>query len=439
MPQAIEIEKAVLGAIINFGNAWDQVSFLTPAMFYDYRNQDLFQAIASMKKNNQAVDLLTVTNEIFSQGKNEEITPYFITSLATRIVSDMHIVEHALILKEKYLQRQLIELTMQVQSKAYAGTEDIDDLLFDTGKQIENLQEVLVGRMEESSYHEITRLFYDDIQTRITRYNTNLPTGIDTGLTELNYLTSGWQGSNLIILAARPAMGKTAMALHFAHSAARAGTPVLIFSLEMSKVSLYNRSVLSVSNGGINPGHLKTGNLADELSLIDQSVARICNLPIYVDDNASLTMDDIRAKTRLLNKKRKCGMVIIDYLQLVTPEKLRTANREQEIATISRQAKLLAGELGIPVILLSQLNRDLEKRQNKQPQLSDLRESGSIEQDADMVLFIHRPGYYGQVISDQQGNPIENAGELIIAKYRNGAIGKVKFKHDDTLTRIFDF
>ncbi len=439
LPQAIDAEKAVLSAIIGFRNAYDEVAFLAPAMFYDPRHRDIFDTIVSMKKKNKAIDLLTITDEIAARGKMEEITMWYIADLSTFVVSDIHILEHALIVKQKYLQRQLIELTMQVQSNAYTGTEDIGDLLFDTGKQIECLMETLVGQQQESSYEDISRLFYQDLQERISRYNSNQQTGVTTGLTELDNITSGWQGSELIILAARPAMGKTAVALHLATSAARAGTPVLIFSLEMSKVSLYQRSVLSESET-ISAGHLKSGNIdSEELSHIDKSVARLYQLPIYVDDNANLNMASIRAKCRLLHKQKKCGMVIIDYLQLVTPEKSRTANREQEISTMSREAKLLAKELDVPVILLSQLNRDLEKRHNKQPQLSDLRESGAIEQDADMVVFVHRPGYYGQVITDKEGNEIKNAGELIIAKYRNGPVGKVKFRHNKTLTRIMDF
>lgn len=437
-PKAPDAEQAVVGALINFADAWDEVQFLTPAMFYESCHQAIFEAIVSLKKKNRAVDLITVYQEIAAQGKGEEITPWFLTQLSGPIVSSAHILEHALIVKQKHLQRQVIEFAMQVQSKAYTDSEDIGDVLFDAGKSIENLQEVHVGQDEESSYEDITKLFYQDIQLRMSKYSGNQQPGITTGLTSLNSITSGWQGSELIILAARPAMGKTAMALHFAQSAAQAGTHVVIFSLEMSKVSLYKRSVLSEGND-ITPGHLKSGNLANDLHSIDKSVARLYKLPIYVDDNANVNMAGIRSKSRLLHKKKKCGMVIIDYLQLITAEKSRQANREQEIATMSREAKLLAKELDIPVILLSQLNRDLEKRQNKQPQLSDLRESGAIEQDADMVVFIHRPGYYGQVISDKEGNRIENAGELIIAKYRNGPTGKVKFKHNDTLTKIVDF
>ncbi|NDV58071.1 replicative DNA helicase [Bacteroides sp. 519] len=437
-PQALDAERAVIGAIIGFGSAIDEVLFLTPNMFYDSRHRVLFEAIMALKQKNAAIDLITVSQEILVMGQGEQVMPWFIAELTGSVTSHAHIVDHALIVKQKYLQRQVVEFSLQVQSKAGTESEDIADVLTGAGKEIEHLQEVLVGQEEEASYREISAEFYEDINIRMNRFNNKLQTGITTGLTELNQITSGWQGSELVILAARPAMGKTAVALHLAQSAAHAGTSVLIFSLEMSRVSLYKRSILSESDD-INPGKLKSGDLLNELKDIDKSVAKLSKLPIYVDDNANINMAYIRSKSRLLNKRNKCDMVIIDYLQLITAEKGKYGNREQEIASMSREAKLIAKELDIPVILLSQLNRDVERRQDKRPMLSDLRESGAIEQDADMVVFIHRPGYYGKATKDKNGNEVKNAGELIIAKYRNGPIGRVKFRHNDTLTKIEDF
>lgn len=438
-PQAPEAEKAVLGAVIGFTDALNEVTFLTPGMFYDPRHRALFEAVIELKQKNTAIDIITVVQQIATMGMAAEVPIWFITETVSAVASYAHILDHALIIKQKYLQRQVLDFSMQVQSKAGTDAEDIGDVLMGAGREIEYLQEVLVGEQEESSYEEISRMFYEDINTRMGRFVAGGPTGIATGLTDLDRITSGWQNGDLVILAARPAMGKTAIALHFAQSAAKAGTPVLMFSLEMSKVSLYKRSVLSECDQ-ISATNLKSGDLANDLPHIDRSVSQLCNLPIYVDDNANVNMAYIRAKSRLMCKKGQCRMVIIDYLQLITGDRNRfTGNREQEIAAMSREAKLAAKELNMPVILLSQLNRDVEKRHDKRPLLSDLRESGAIEQDADMVMFVHRPGYYKQEIKDEKGNTIENAGELIIAKYRNGATGKVRFRHNETITKVFDF
>lgn len=437
VPQATDAEKAVIGAVINFRDAYDSISFLTPDMFYDPLNQTLFRAIVSLHETDVPVDVITVTQQIAAMGKTNEVPIWAVVEISTNIVSNAHIVRHALIVKQKYLQREAMYLFMQMQSEAADDTNEIDDVLFNAGKGIEALQETMVGWQLALSYRDISQLFYDDINKRIEKFNAGNQTGVTTGLTDLDRITSGWQPSELVILAARPAMGKTAMALHFAHSAASAGVPVVVFSLEMSRIQLYNRSVLSESN--IQPSNLKTGNLMNDLKEMDQSVLRLSNLPIYVNDDSSINMASIRSICRLMHKKNQCGIVIIDYLQLITAGKERYGNREQEVAAMSRGAKLIAKELDIPVILLSQLNRDVDRRQEKLPQLSDLRESGAIEQDADMVLFIHRPQYYDEQITDINGNPVENAGELIISKYRNGAVGKVKFMHNETLTRIYDY
>jgi len=438
MPQAPDAEKAVIGALITFTEAFDKVSFLTTAMFYNPRYQILFEAILSLKKKDAPVDIITVSQELATMGKADEVPLFVLTEVTMYIQSLAHINTHALIILDKYLQRQILQFSLELQSQATDDTNDVGDVLFNAGKKIEKLQEILIGQKEASTYQDISRLFYEDIQVRMNKFLSGTQTGVTTGLTDLDRITSGWQPSELVILAARPSMGKTAMALHFAHSASRAGVPVVIFSLEMSKVNIYNRSVLSACNN-LDPRKLKTGNLMNDLPSIDKSVGQLCKLPIYVDDNSDINMSYIRSASRLLHKKRQCGMVIIDYLQLIAPEKEKYGNREQEVSAMSRASKLLAKELNIPVILLSQLNREVERRQEKRPQLSDLRESGAIEQDADMVIFIHRPEYYKEVIHDSNGKPIENAGELIIAKNRNGATGNVRFKHNTTLSRIFDY
>jgi len=437
-PNIPEIEEAVLGALLIETSAFDKVSFLQPDMFYKMSHQDIYEAIVFLNKNNKPVDILTVTEKLRSLAKLEEVGgPFYVTQLSSRVASSAHIEYHAMLIKQKYMQRKAIELSHIIQKQAYDETEDIGDVLFNAGKELERLQEDFIGGNGIRQFTEILQDTYKDIQRRVSLYAAGGQTGVTTGLADLNRITSGWQGSELIVIAARPAMGKTAMALHFAKSAASSGVPVALFSLEMSDISLSNRLLLSECD--IIPENLKSGKLDDnDFQKIDQSVNNLYRLPLWVDDNASISMSYIRSKCRLLHKKKRCGMVIIDYLQLATGDRTRNSNREQEISSMSREAKLIAKELNVPVLLLSQLNREVDKRTDKQPQLSDLRESGAIEQDADMVIFINRPEKYGKTITDNAGNPVKNVGELIIAKYRNGAVGTVKFKHNDSLTRIYD-
>lgn len=439
LPNIPKAEEAVIGALLIEKEAFDRVSFLLAEMFYRFEHQIIYEAILSLNKADRPVDIITVTEELRMVGKLDEVGgPYYIAKLSSTVASSAHIEEHAMLIKQKYIQRRIIELSHAIQTQAYDDTQDVGDTLFNAGKQIESLQEDMVGTKDIKSFSDVTQEAYVDIERRISLYASGAQTGITTGLADLNRITSGWQNTDLVIIAARPAMGKTAIALHFAKAAAKSGLPVVLFSLEMSSVSMYNRLLLSECD--ISPENLKSGKLdADDLHKIDQAASRLIDLPISLDDNAVLTMSKIRSKCRLLHKKKKCDMVVIDYLQLITGNRANNNIREQEISEMSREAKLMAKELNIPVLLLSQLNREVEKRPDKRPQLSDLRESGAIEQDADMVMFIHRPEYYGMSIKDKAGNPITNAGELIIAKYRSGAVGSVRFKHNDSLTRIYDY
>jgi replicative DNA helicase len=292
----------------------------------------------------------------------------------------------------------------------------------------------IADELEKLADIEISQILNEavaEMYFRIDKHRKGIQPGITTGLAELNLKTTGWQKSDLIILAARPAMGKTAMALHFAKRAAKNGTPVALFSLEMSDVSLANRIILSETE--IDPDNFKQGKISNiEAAEIEKAIRTIYNYPIYVDSNSSVSMNYIHAKARVLHKKGKCDLLIIDYLQLAAEKGDKNRNRENEVSAMSREAKLIAKDLDIPVILLSQLNRDVDKRRNKVPVLADLRESGAIEQDADQVIFIHRPEYYS-------GNAMKGYGELIIAKYRNGNTGIVPFKYNESMTKIFDF
>lgn len=436
-PQAPEIEEAILGAILTERAAFERVPMLTPAMFYAPENQEIFAAVAALHRAGKPIDILTVTEQLRADGKLDSVGgPYHIAQLSSRVATSAHLEEHALLIQQKYLRRKAIELTAAIQHQAYDEFDDIGDILYHASRHIEDMQEDLIGKSDIQSIADITPCAWDDIERRIDLYQQGEQTGVTTGLCDLNHITSGWQKSELIVIAARPAMGKTALALHFAKAAAKANTPVAIFSLEMSKISLYNRLLLSECD--IIPEALRQGNITEpDYPKINAGIDNLYTLPIFVDDNACMTMNHIRSKCRLLKKRGKCGLVIIDYLQLVSAVKDRNANREQEISAMSREAKLIAKELDIPVLLLAQLSRKVEERADKKPMLSDLRESGAIEQDADMVIFIYRPEYYN--LTDPAGNPLRNEGKLLISKNRNGKTGDVKFRYNDSLTKIYDY
>lgn len=442
MPNAPEAEQAVNGSLLSFGG--DKVfnaisSDLSTDMFFDIRNAILYEAIRSLYASNKPCDIVSVTNEIRSMGKIEEVPPHFIAETLNHGYDSFHAVEHALMIKQKYLQRKAIELSHILQQQAYDDTEDIGDVLFNAGKALEQMQQNLIGKSEAQSFKDIAQSALKNIDRKMGLYSSGQQTGITTGLQDLDDMTSGLHGGELIVLSARPAMGKTAVSLHFGKSAAKQGIPVVIFSLEMDSISLYERFIASESN--VHPSKLRSGNISqDELQQIDKAVGgTLHTLPITINDNAAISMSYIRAMCRMFHRQNKCGMVIIDYLQLITESSNGTRNREQEIARMSREAKIIAKELNVPVILLSQLNREVDKRPDKKPILADLRESGAIEQDADIVIFVHRPEYYGISINDSSGREIHNYGELIIAKHRNGSVGTVKFKHNGSLTKIFDY
>lgn len=437
-PQAKELEEAILGAVMLEREAFAAVDEIIEDIdFYSPVHQIIFRAVKELNKVSKPIDILTVAEALKNNGKLEEIGgPVYIAQLTDRIGSSAHLEYHARIVKQKSIERQVIALTQQANRMIYEG-EDIGDVLFQTGKQIESLQEMLLGKMQGAHISSSIKGAVEGMHSRVELARKNIRSGINTGLNDLNKKTNGWQNSDLIIIAARPAMGKTAVALHFAKSAAKQGTPVAIFSLEMSDISLANRLLLSECD--VDPEKFKSGYMTnEEINKIERAAGDLWNLPIYVDDNPCVSMDYIRSKSRLLHKQGRCDMIIADYLQLATGDNSK-GNREQEVAQMSRIAKITAKELKVPFLLLSQLNRANETRPDKKPLLSDLRESGAIEQDADMVCFIHRPEYYNMPVTDKHGNTEVNYGELIIAKHRSGATGLVKFKHNVGITQFFDY
>ncbi|MBP3538075.1 MAG: replicative DNA helicase [Muribaculaceae bacterium] len=431
VPRAVEIEAAVLGALMLEKDAFAVVcDLLKPESFYEPRHVAVYEAIQSLGLSEEPIDMITVTNRLRSDGKLEKIGgPGFIASLTMNVVSAAHIETHARIVAQKYLARQLITFASQIENGAFDESNDVEDLLQDAESKLFEISQHNLKR----DVIQINPLLTKAVeQMQIASQRASGLSGLATGFHELDKKTSGWQNSDLIIIAARPAMGKTAFVLSMALNVAMHNDPVAVFSLEMSNLQLVNRLI---SNACEIPGEkIKSGNLSDlEWTQLMSRMQKLQGIPLYVDDTSGLSMMELRTKARRLVREHGVKLIVIDYLQLMTAGQ-KLGSREQEVSTISRSLKEMAKELNIPVIALSQLNRKLEDRGNKdkRPQLSDLRESGAIEQDADIVCFIHRPEYYTRSSVDEDGNNIKGKVEFILAKHRSGGIGTVDmfFRHE---------
>lgn len=436
-PQALDFEEAVLGALMIEKDAYSLVSeILRPESFYDHRHQLIYAAITDLAMNQQPVDILTVKNQLAKKGELEEVGgPFYITELSSKVASSAHIEYHARIIAQKYLARELITFTSQIQSKAFDETLDVDDLMQEAeGKLFEISQRNL--KKDYTQINPVINEAYQQIQKAAAR--TDGLSGLESGFTKLDKMTSGWQKSDLIIIAARPAMGKTAFVLSMAKNmAVDYKKPVALFSLEMSNIQLVNRLISNVCE--IPSEKIKSGQLAAyEWQQLDYKLKGLIDAPLYVDDTPSLSVFELRTKARRLVREHDVQVIIIDYLQLMNAKGMSFGSRQEEVSTISRSLKGLAKELNIPIIALSQLNRSVENRdgtEGKRPQLSDLRESGAIEQDADMVCFIHRPEYY-KIYEDDKGNDLRGMAEIIIAKHRNGAVGDIRLRFRGEYTRF---
>lgn len=438
-PQAIELEEAVLGALMLERNALTEViEILQPEAFYKEAHQAIYRAILALFNKSEPVDLLTVVNQLRSQGELELAGgAAYITFLTTKVNSAANIVYHARIIAEQYMKREMISIAGRVLQEAFEDTTDVFELIDKTENAIFSLAEINIRR----NYQDMRSIMGNALrELEAKKSHKDGLTGVPSGFTALDRITSGWQKSDLIILAARPGMGKTAFVLSALRNAAvDFGKPVAIFSLEMSSVQLVNRLISAEAE--LESQKLKTGRLADyEWEQIVHKTARLSAAPIFIDDTPALTVLELRAKARRLKSQHDIQLLIIDYLQLMSGENGKNAsgNREQEIASISRALKQLAKELDIPVIALSQLSRAVETRGgDKRPQLSDLRESGAIEQDADMVIFLYRPEYYG-ITEDADGRPTKDLGEVIIAKNRNGSLESIWLKFVGRYTKFTD-
>lgn len=424
-PQAPELEQAVIGALMIEKDAYYQVTeILRPESFYEPRHQIIFRAIQRLNIEEKPVDILTVTEYLNSTNELEEVGgPFYITQLSGMVASSAHIGYHARIIAQKALARELISYTSHIQTKAFDATEDVDELMQEAeGKLFELSQQNM--KKDYTQIDPVIKDAYDMLQKAAAR--TDGLSGISSGFQQLDKMTSGWQNSDLVILAARPAMGKTAFALSMAKNiAVDQKIPVAMFSLEMSNVQLVNRIIVNVCE--IEGEKIKSGQLAPyEWGQLDCKIKELYGAPLYIDDTPSLSVFELRTKARRLVREHGVRLIMIDYLQLMNASGMSFGSRQEEVSTISRSLKGLAKELNIPILALSQLNRGVESRegQDKRPQLSDLRESGAIEQDADMVVFIHRPEYY-HLYQDEKGNDLRGKAEIIIAKHRNGAVGDV--------------
>ena len=436
-PQAIDLEAVVLGAMLIDKKGVDEViDILHKDVFYVEAHQHIFEAVFQLFQEAQPIDLLTVSNKLKMNEKLDTAGgDYYLIELTRKVGSSAHIEFHARIILQKFVQRSLIKISTEIIEDSYADNKDVFDLLDEAEAK---LYEVTQGNLKKSV--ETAQDLVIQAKQKIEEIsNKDGLSGIPSGYDKLDKLTSGWQPSDLVIIAARPGMGKTALTLSMARNiAVNTNIPVAFFSLEMSSVQLITRLISSET--GLTSEKLRTGKLEKhEWEQLNVKAKALESAPLFIDDTPSLSIFDLRAKARRLASQHKIKLIIIDYLQLMTAgSSQKGGNREQEISTISRNLKALAKELDIPVIALSQLSRAVETRGgSKRPLLSDLRESGAIEQDADIVSFIYRPEYYKiDEWDDEDQSPTDGQAELIIAKHRNGGLENIRLKFIGELGRF---
>ena len=436
-PQAPEVEKAVLGALMIDNEAYMAVcEILKSQSFYEPRHQKIYAAIEQLSLEEKPVDVLTVIEQLAKQGVLEEVGgPSYITELSSKVVTSVNIVYHANIVAEKYLLRQVITLSGTIGNMAYDETIGVKDIVQEAERMIFEISQMNIKK-------DYTSL--DPLITEATKImqkqseNKGGVVGIPTGFYKLDDITSGWQNSDLVIIAGRPAMGKTAFALSMAKNiAADKRIPMAFFSLEMSGTQLTNRLMANACE--ISGKKIMNGQLdREEWERFDKRINNLMGAPLFIDDTPGLSVFELRTKARRMVREHGIKLIMIDYLQLMNANGMRFNSRQEEVSKISCSLKELAMELNIPVIALSQLNRGVEGREGaegKRPMLSDLRESGAIEQDADMVVFVHRPEYY-HIYQGTNGEDYRGMAEIIIAKHRKGATDIVLLNFRGEYTRF---
>lgn len=435
-PQAIDLEQVVLAALMLERDAITRVD-IVPEVFYKDEHRKIFEVIRDLDNNGKNIDLMTVTLSIKDRGLLDELGGAgYITQMTNRVASSAHLEQHVSQLIQYFVRRELIRVSNEILRMAYDTNNDISDIMELYEKTVTEIDRILIGKNTGRELFNILEDLTDEVERRRKLSQIGGLTGVDTGFAPLNKYTSGWQPNWMIIFAARPAMGKTAIAINrFAKVAARTGKWVNIFSLEMDDISLAERLVIGAS--GIDTYAFRSGKLTDaDWTKYNHALSELQRLPIYIDDSPFVKISHIRNVARTNKRQNKCDLIIIDYLQLADAGTMnRNGTREQQVSDMSRRLKALAKELGVPIIVLSQLSRAVESRSDKMPVLSDLRESGSIEQDADMVIFPFRPNYYKDDIPEGMQ---KNEGVLIVAKNRHGATGNIPFYHNETMTDFSD-
>ncbi len=440
-PRDKDLEEAVLGALMLEKDAYTIVcDILKPECFYEPAHRKIYESIQHLGAAQKPIDMLTVTEQLRLDGYLDEVGgPVYVSELTSRVLSGANVEYHARIVAQKYLARELISFAGDIERQAYDESNDVDDLLQEAEGRLFEISQ----RNVKKDVTQIDPVIGQAImQIQASSNRTSGLSGLETGYHDLDKLTSGWQSSDLIIIAARPAMGKTAFVLSMAKNmAVNYNTPIAIFSLEMSNLQLVNRLISNVCE--LRGEKIKSGQLTPmEWDQLMSRIKQLYGAPLFIDDTPSLSIFEIRTKARRLVREHNVKFIIIDYLQLMNASGMKFGSREQEVSMISRSLKQLAKELNIPIVALSQLNRSVESRgdsnskDGKRPQLSDLRESGAIEQDADIVCFIHRPEYYLHSEYDAENNYIGGLAEFIVAKHRSGSVDDVKMRFRKEFARF---
>ena len=419
-PHDIEAEQAILGSMLTDKDAvMSAMEVLRDEDFYRDDNKAIFEAMLSLYSRSEPIDIITVKSELVSNGKFEQVGGLeYLAMLPEKVPTTTNVEKYIKIVEEKSLLRNLIKTANDIIAVGYDQTENIKNIINNTKKKIFNI----IQKKKQKGYNSIKDVLVGTFAELEKLYNQKgALSGIPTGFTDLDYKTSGLHNSDLIIVAARPAMGKSAFAINIATNVAvQSNVPVIIFNLEMSKEQVANRIICSEAM--VDSNKIRTGKIEDEdwIKLANAS-GKLAEAPIYIDDTPGISIMEIRAKCRKMKLEKNIGLVVIDYLQLVQASGKKNNSREQEISEISRSLKILAKELDVPVIALSQLSRAAEQRKDDhRPMLSDLRESGAIEQDADIVVFLYRDDYYNE------NSEKKNVAEIILAKHRGGSTGTVE-------------
>ena len=418
-PHDIDAEQAVIGSMLTDKDAVvDSIEILKPDDFYRQDNKTIYEAILNLYNRAEPIDIITVKSELTSLGKLEAVGGLeYIAVLPDKVPTTANVEKYIKIVEEKSILRRLIKASNELIDLGYAESEEVDSIIDQAEKKIFKISQ----RKNQKGYTQINEILVESFAEIEKLYNQKEPiTGIPTGFADLDYKTAGLHNSDLVLVAARPAMGKSAFALNIATNAAvQAKVPTVIFNLEMSKSQLVNR--ILCSEAMVDSNKVRTGKIEeDDWVKLATALGPLSEAPIYIDDTPGITVTEIRAKCRKLKMEKNIGLIVIDYLQLIQGSGKRNSSREQEISEISRSLKILAKELDVPVIALSQLSRAAEQRADHRPMLSDLRESGAIEQDADIVMFLYRDDYYNP------DSEKKNIAEVIMAKHRAGSTGTVE-------------